>query len=68
LAHNLFVTFESLSALVSRMKQIIRNEGYIEIANFKTHYPDLSRKYLIAYLEYLDRQSGIKKEGNRRML
>lgn len=68
LAHNLFVTFESLSALMSQLKQIIRNEGYVEIANFKQHYPDLSRKYLIAYLEYLDRQSGIKKEGNRRML
>jgi len=68
LAHNLFVTYESLHALMSHLKQIIRNEGYIEIANFKQHYPDLSRKYLIAYLEYLDRQSGIKKDGNRRIL
>ena len=68
LAHNLFVTYERLNALVSQLKQIIRNEGYVEISNFKTHYPELSRKYLIAYLEYLDRQSGIKKEGNRRML
>jgi len=68
LAHNLFVTYESLNALVSTLKQVIRNEGYIEIVNFKQHFPDLSRKYLIAYLEYLDRQSGIKKEGNRRML
>ncbi len=68
LAHNLFVTYENLSALTSKMKQIIRNEGYIEISNFKKHFPKLSRKYLIAYLEYLDRQSGIKKEGNRRMM
>lgn len=68
LAHNLFVTYESLNALVSKLKQIIRNEGYIEIANFKKHFPDLSRKYLIAYLEYLDKQSGIKRDGNRRVL
>ncbi len=66
LAHNLFVTYENLQALMAKLKTIIRNEGYIEIANFKTHYPDLSRKYLIAYLEYLDKQSGIKTEGNRR--
>jgi selenocysteine-specific elongation factor len=68
LAHNLFVTFENLSSLVATMKQIIRNEGYIEITNFKTHYPNLSRKYLIAYLEYLDKQPGIQKEGDRRRL
>lgn len=68
LAHNLFVTYENLQALTAQLKQIIRNEGYIEISNFKQHFPDLSRKYLIAYLEYLDKQSGIKKEGNRRML
>jgi len=68
LAHNLFVTYENLQALTAQLKTIIRNEGYIEITNFNTHYPDLSRKYLIAYLEYLDKQSGIKTEGNRRTL
>jgi len=68
LAHNLFVTYENLQSLMSKLKEIIDNEGYIEIQNFKTHFPDLSRKYLIAYLEYLDNQSGIKKEGNRRIL
>ncbi|NKQ41468.1 MAG: selenocysteine-specific translation elongation factor [Sulfurovum sp.] len=68
LAHNLFVSYESLSSLMSKLKQIIRNEGYVELANFKQHFPELSRKYLIAYLEYLDRQSGIKKDGNRRSM
>jgi selenocysteine-specific elongation factor len=68
LAHNLFVTYENLQALMAQLKTIIRNEGYIEIANFKTHYPQLSRKYLIAYLENLDKQSDIKTEGNRRTL
>jgi selenocysteine-specific elongation factor len=68
LAHNLFVTSEEMSRILALMKEIIRTEGYIELSNFKTHFPDLSRKYLIAYLEYLDRQSGIKKDGNKRML
>ncbi len=68
LAHNLFVTSEALSKITAIMKQIIRNEGYIEISNFKTHFPDLSRKYLISYLEYLDRQSGIIRDGNRRIM
>ncbi len=66
LAHNLFVTYENLNTLMSRLKNIIRDEGHIEISNFKSHFPKLSRKYLISYLDYLDRQSDIKKDGNRR--
>jgi len=68
LAHNLFVTFENLQKLVKELKEIIKKDGYLEISNFKKHYPNLSRKYIIAYLEYLDKQSGIKKDGNRRYL
>ena len=48
------------------MKVIIKEDGYIEIANFKKRYA-LSRKYLITYLDYLDKQSDIKKEGNKRV-
>ncbi len=68
LAHNLFVIAEELSRMLATMKEIIRTDGYIDISNFKTRFPDLSRKYLISYLEYLDRQAGIQKEGNRRRL
>ncbi len=68
LAHNLFVTTEALSQMIATMKQIIRNEGYVEISNLKQHFPQLSRKYLISYLEYLDKQGDIKKDGNRRTM
>ncbi|MGP1450296.1 MAG: selenocysteine-specific translation elongation factor [Wolinella sp.] len=65
LEHNLFITSESLSKILELMRNIIRNEGYIEIGNFKNYLP-LSRKYLISYLEYLDKFGDIKKEGNQR--
>ncbi|WP_321778557.1 selenocysteine-specific translation elongation factor [Sulfurimonas sp.] len=66
LQHNLFIHASSLSKLVFDMKEIIKKEGYIDIANFKKAHP-LSRKYIITYLEYLDNFSQIKKEGNKRV-
>lgn len=42
------------------------NEGYINISNFKNKL-GLSRKYAIAYLEYLDKFSDIKKIDNDRV-
>ncbi|WP_324172796.1 selenocysteine-specific translation elongation factor [Sulfurimonas sp.] len=66
LQHNLFIHANSLNKLIFDMKEIISKEGYIDIANFKKNYP-LSRKYIIAYLEYLDNFSQIKKEGNKRV-
>ncbi|QOR61270.1 selenocysteine-specific translation elongation factor [Sulfurovum sp. ST-21] len=67
LQHNLFVPFESLIQLMTHLQQIIKNEGYIDIALFKVYYPNLSRKYLIAYLEYLDTYPTIRKEGLKRV-
>ncbi|WP_332444761.1 selenocysteine-specific translation elongation factor [Wolinella succinogenes] len=66
LAHNLFITSESLRGVLELMRRIIKEEGYIEINNLKAHLP-LSRKYLIAYLEYLDLFSDIRKEENKRV-
>ncbi len=66
LQHNLFIHFESLNKLIKEMKNIIKEDGFIEIANFKSRYP-LSRKYLITYLDYLDKQSDITKDGNKRI-
>ena len=63
--HNLFIHAESLSKIIAEMKQIIKEESYIDIRNFKERYP-LSRKYLIAYLDYLDKFSEIKKEEGKR--
>ena len=48
------------------MKEIIKEDGYIEIFNFKQRV-DLSRKYLVAYLDYLDNFGDIKKIENKRV-
>lgn len=64
--HNLFIDSKSLSKLVQDMKSIIKKDGYIDISNFKELYP-LSRKYLVAYLDYLDNFSDIKKINNKRV-
>jgi selenocysteine-specific elongation factor len=44
----------------------MQEEGYIDIRNFRERHA-LSRKYLVAYLEYLDRFSDIVKEGDKRV-
>ncbi len=66
LQHNLFIHFESLNKIVKTMKEIIKNDGYISISNFKERF-DLSRKYLITYLDYLDNYSDIKKVEDKRL-
>lgn len=66
LQHNLFIHFESLNKIVKTMKEIIKNEGFINISNFKDKF-DLSRKYLITYLDYLDNYSDIKKVEDKRV-
>jgi selenocysteine-specific elongation factor len=66
LQHNLFIHFESLNKIVKTMREIIKNDGYIEISNFKQKF-DLSRKYLITYLDYLDNYSDIKKVDTKRL-
>ena len=66
LQHNLFIYANSLSKIINEMTQIIKNEGYIDINNFKGNF-QLSRKYLITYLDYLDNFSNIKKIDNRRI-
>ena len=65
LQHNLFINAESLSKVVNQMKEIIKTEGYINIKNFKDQVT-LSRKYLIAYLDYLDKFSQIEKREDKR--
>jgi selenocysteine-specific elongation factor len=65
--HNLFVHASVLSSLITKMKEIIKNDGFIEVQNFKEKFP-MSRKYLIAYLDYLDNIQGIEKRENKRYL
>ena len=66
LQHNLFIHTENLGQIVVEMRKIMQEEGYIDICNFRERHA-LSRKYLVAYLEYLDRFSDIVKEGDKRV-
>lgn len=66
LQHNLFIHAASLSKIVFDMKNIIKEDGYIDISNFKERH-QLSRKYLITYLDYLDNFSQIKKVADKRV-
>ncbi|MBP1681310.1 MAG: selenocysteine-specific translation elongation factor [Proteobacteria bacterium] len=67
LEHNLFVTTIALSAMMAHLRDIMRKCEGIDIKAFKEHF-DMSRKYLVAYLDYLDNFDDVKKEGNRRVL
>jgi len=67
LSHNLFVDTNALTNLMQELKAIIKKEGFLDIGIFKKHYP-LSRKFIVAYLDYLDNFGDIKKEGNKRYL
>jgi selenocysteine-specific elongation factor len=49
------------------MKEIIKNKGYIDIKTYKEEMP-MSRKYIVAYLDYLDNLSDIEKRDNKRYL
>ncbi|WP_418185316.1 selenocysteine-specific translation elongation factor [Aliarcobacter vitoriensis] len=66
LQHNIFIHNQSLNKILKSMREIIKEDGFIEIFNFKQKY-DLSRKYLVAYLDYLDNFSDIKKVENKRV-
>ena len=56
-----------LNEIMQKIREIIKTQGYIDIASFKKHF-NISRKYIIAYLDYLDNYGDIKKEDNKRML
>jgi selenocysteine-specific elongation factor len=66
LEHNLFVTSIALSAMMAHIRDIMRKQNGIDIKSFKEHF-DMSRKYLVAYLDYLDQFDDIKKEENKRV-
>ncbi len=67
LAHNIFVDANALGKIISSLREIMANEGFVDVLSFKKHF-DMSRKYLVAYLDYLDNFDDIKKEDNRRYL
>ena len=65
LSHNLFVCFEKLNEAMSSLREIIKNDGFVDIKNAKKSL-NISRKYLICYLEYLDNFKDIRKVDTRR--
>ncbi len=67
LSHNLFVTSKNLTIAINKMKDIIKKRGYIDVKVFKEEMP-MSRKYIIAYLDYLDNLGDIIKKDNKRYL
>ncbi|MBR8461619.1 selenocysteine-specific translation elongation factor [Campylobacter sp. faydin G-105] len=67
LAHNLFVTAKALEFAMRELRSIITQNGYVNVQNAKEHL-GLSRKYVIAYLEHLDRSNDIIKDGQNRVL
>lgn len=65
LQHNLFINSHILGEIQTRLRGIIKENGYVDIATLKDKFP-LSRKYLIAYLDYLDKfEDIINTEGKR---
>ncbi len=67
LAHNLFVTSENLSTIMVRLREIIKTTGFVDIASFRGYY-DMSRKYLVSYLDHLDLYDDIKRDGMKRVM
>ncbi|NLK67206.1 MAG: selenocysteine-specific translation elongation factor [Campylobacteraceae bacterium] len=67
LEHNLFVTAGNLNLAMKKIRDIIKNDGFANVQNVKTEL-DVSRKFAISYLEYLDKFGDIKKlENNNRV-
>ena len=67
LAHNLFVTSKALNEALAKLKAIISAQGFVNVTNAKEAL-NLSRKYIIAYLEQLDLDPNIVKNGTDRVL
>lgn len=67
LAHNLFVTSKALNEALAKLKAIIAAQGSVNVTNAKEAL-NLSRKYVIAYLEQLDLDPNIVKNGTDRVL
>ncbi len=67
LEHNFFVSSLVLSSVMKLCRELINIHGFIDIKLLKNKL-NLSRKYLIAYLEYLDKFEDIIKIDNKRVL
>lgn len=66
LEHNLFITASNLNIALKNIRDIIKQDGFANVQNVKSKL-NLSRKFAISYLEYLDNFQDIKKVDNDRM-
>ncbi|MCI6641524.1 MULTISPECIES: selenocysteine-specific translation elongation factor [Campylobacter] len=66
ITHNVFLTDQNLQKLIKKMRSIIASRGFVNVSVLKDELC-ISRKFLIAYLEYLDLFDDIKKDGNNRI-
>lgn len=67
LAHNLFVTAVSLQNAMNALREIIAQDGFVDVQSAKERL-SLSRKYAICYLEYLDKFADIRSVENKRTI
>ncbi|BCZ16867.1 selenocysteine-specific translation elongation factor [Helicobacter sp. NHP19-003] len=67
LCHNVFVAKSALDKAINSMLEILRVSGYLDVQLLKEKLI-LSRKYAIAYLEYLDKRGYTHNEQGRRTL
>ena len=66
LAHNLFIEKSALMGLEKACLELLKSQA-LDIKTVKEHFK-LSRKYAIAYLEWLDKNDKIIKDGETRRL
>ncbi len=66
LAHNLFIEKSALAGLENKCLKLLESQA-LDVQAMKAHF-GLSRKYAIAYLEWLDKNEKIAKVGEKRIL
>ncbi|EAL4971659.1 selenocysteine-specific translation elongation factor, partial [Campylobacter jejuni] len=66
LSHNLFIEKQALEKLMQECLNLLKNQS-LDVQSMKEYF-NLSRKYAIAYLEYLDKFPQVNKEAEKRFL
>ncbi|EAI3352126.1 selenocysteine-specific translation elongation factor, partial [Campylobacter coli] len=66
LSHNLFIEKNALDNLMQECLEILKSQS-LDIQSMKERF-NLSRKYAIAYLEYLDKDERVQKKDEKRFL
>lgn len=67
LAHNLFVSSWALQNALKQMRELLQRNGYLDLEILRNSW-GISRKYLVAYLDYLDGFSDIVNDCGKRVL